>query len=79
MNKYLKLVLAGILIISGIYLFTDRAYGWGFIMLFLAIFPIVFYFRNENIIMAFWFMRKQEVEKAKKWLNRITNLSLIHI
>ncbi|MDK7374688.1 MULTISPECIES: hypothetical protein [Weeksella] len=73
MNKYLKLVLAGVLIISGIYLFTDRAYGWGFIMLFLAIFPIVFYFRNENIIMAFWFMRKQEVEKAKKWLNRITN------
>ena len=75
MNKYIKLVIASVLIAVGIFLFTQREYGWGFTSLFFAIFPILFYFRNENILIAFWFLRKEDMVKAKKWLQRITNPS----
>ena len=75
MNKYIKLVIAAVLIALAIYLFTIREYGWGFSLLFLAIFPILFYFRNENILLAFWFLRKEDMVKAKRWLKKITNPS----
>lgn len=75
MNKYIKIVIAVVLVAAAIFLFTQREYGWGFILIFLAIFPVLFYFRNENILLAFWFLRKEDMVKAKSWLNRITNPS----
>ncbi|WP_313386404.1 DUF2892 domain-containing protein [Chishuiella sp.] len=75
MNKYIKLVIAALLIALGIFLFTIREYGWGVVSLLLAIFPVLFYFRNENILLAFWFLRKEDMVKAKKWLSKITNPS----
>ena len=75
MNKYIKLVIAAVLIALAIFLFTQREYGWGITSLLLAVFPILFYFRNENILLAFWFLRKEEMPKAKKWLLKIKNPS----
>lgn len=73
MNKYIKLVIAAVLVVLAILAFVNREYGWGFFALLVAIFPVIFYFRNENILLAFWFLRKEEMEKSKKWLNKITN------
>lgn len=75
MNKYLKLVIAAVLVVLAIFLFTQREYGWGFVSLLLAVFPVVFFFRNENILLAFWFLRKEDMVKAGRWLNRVTNPS----
>lgn len=57
----------------GIYLFTQRAYGWGTVSILLSSLPVLLFFKNEFILMAFWFMRKQDIEKARKWLDKITN------
>lgn len=73
MNKYIKLVLAVLLVAAAVYMFSDREYAWGFILIFLAIFPVVLFFRNEYILLAFWQMRKQNLEKAKSWLLKIKN------
>ena len=73
MNKYIKLVIAAVLVALAIFLFVEREYGWGFCALLLAVFPVIFYFRNENILLAFWFLRKEEMGKTKNWLNKITN------
>lgn len=73
MNKYIKLVLAILMISGAVYLITDREYAWGFILIFLSIIPILLFFRNEYILLAFWQMRKQNLEKAKTWLLKITN------
>ncbi|MBQ0148286.1 MAG: DUF2892 domain-containing protein [Flavobacteriaceae bacterium] len=73
MNKYIKLVIAAVLVILAIVAFVNREYGWGFISLIVAIFPVLFYFKNENILLAFWFLRKEEMGKTKMWLNKITN------
>lgn len=75
MNKYIKLVIAAVLIALAIFLFSIREYGWGFVSLLVAVFPILFYFRNENILLAFWFLRKEDMAKAKKWLQKIKNPS----
>src|SRR5690606_28513377 len=72
MNKFIKLIIAALMIAVGIYMFTDREYGWGFILIFLSIIPILLFFRNEYILLAFWQMRKQNIEGAKKWMNKIT-------
>ena len=73
MNKYIKLGIAAVLVVLAIFLFAEREYGWGFFALLIAVFPVIFYFRNENILIAFWFLRKEEMEKTKNWLNKITN------
>ena len=71
MNKYIKLVIAVLMIGGGIFLFTEREYAWGSILIFLSIIPILLFFRNEYILLAFWQMRKQNIEGAKNWLNKI--------
>lgn len=73
MNKYIKLVIALLMIGGGIFLFTEREYAWGSILIFLSALPIALFFRNEYILLAFWQMRKQNIEGAKKWLTKITN------
>ncbi len=73
MNKYIKLIVSAILVLVGIYLLIEREYGWGILLFFISLFPILLFFRNENILLAFWFMRKQNIEKAKNFLNKIKN------
>ena len=73
MNKYFKLILGVLIIAVAVYMFSDREYGWGFILIFLSLFPVLLFFRNEYILLAFWQMRKQKLEKARSWLMKITN------
>lgn len=74
MNKYIKLVIAGLLMVLGIYMmFFTRSVGWGVVVFLLSAFPILLFFKNENILLAFWYLRKQDTVKASKWLNNIKN------
>ncbi|MGC4129917.1 MAG: DUF2892 domain-containing protein [Bergeyella sp.] len=74
MNKYIKLVIAGIFIALGIYMmFFTRELGWGIVVFLLSAFPILLFFKNEYILLAFWQLRKQNMEKANAWLSKITN------
>lgn len=77
MNKNIKLVAAGLLIALGIYMmfFSGRGsvIGWGVVVFLLSVIPIALYFKNEYILLAFWQLRKQNIEKAKQWLSGITN------
>ncbi len=74
MNKYIKLAVAALLIGLGIYMmFFTREIGWGIVVFFLSAFPIFLFFKNELILLSFWFLRKQNMEKASHWLNQVTN------
>ena len=74
MNKYIKLVIAALLIATGIYMmFFTRSVGWGVVVFLLAAFPIFLFFKNEYILLAFWQMRKQNFVKAQEWLSGIKN------
>jgi len=48
-------------------------WGWGILVLFLGGFVLLSYFFNENMILAQWFLRKENTTKAEEWLLKITN------
>lgn len=72
-NKNIKLGLTGLIVAFAIYQFTENNIGNGiFLLLFSTIF-IFLYFKNEMILLAFLKLRKQDMDGAKKWLDKITN------
>ena len=73
MNKYIKFVIAGLMIAAGIYLMMNRNIGWGIVVVLLSSIPVLLFSKNECILAAFWYLRKQNMEKATKWLSKITN------
>lgn len=73
MNKYLKFVIAALIIAAGVYLMMNRNIGWGIVLVILSAVPILLFFKNEYILLAFWFLRKQNMDKAASWLSKITN------
>jgi hypothetical protein len=73
MNKYLKFVIAALIIAAGVYLMMNRNIGWGIVLVILSAVPILLFFKNEYILAAFWYMRKQNMVKASHWLSKITN------
>lgn len=74
MNKYVKLVVAALMIALGIYMmFFTRSIGWGVVIFLLSAFPIFLFFKNENILLAFYYLRKQNMEKASRWLDNVKN------
>ncbi len=72
-NKNIKLVIAGLLVAFAIYQFTESNIGNGIFLLLLSIIPIALYFKNEMILLAFLKLRKQDMDGAKKFLDKITN------
>lgn len=72
MNKYIKFVIAALMIAAGIYLMMNRNIGWGIVLVLFSAFPIFLFFKNEYILAAFWYLRKQNMVKASQWLSKIT-------
>ena len=70
-KKYLRLAIAPLILGVAIFLFTASEIGNGIFLILLMIFPILFHFRNERILMALWQIRKQDFEKAGKHLDKI--------
>jgi hypothetical protein len=70
-NKNIKLVLAALIVVTAIWQFTDKNIGNGIALLLLAGMFILLYFKNEIIIMAFFKLRKQDFDGAKKLLDKI--------
>lgn len=74
MNKYIKLVVAGLILALGIYMmFFTRSLGWGIVVTLLTAIPVALFYKNEYILLAFWQLRKQNMEKASQWLTGIKN------
>ncbi len=72
-HRNIKLVIAALIIITGIWQFTEGNIGNGIFLLLLTIFPIFLYFKNEFILLAFLKLRKQDFAGAKVWLDKIKN------
>ncbi len=73
LNKNIKLIIAGLIVITSIWQFTENNIGNGIFLLLLTVIPIFLYFRNEYILLAFLKLRKQDFEGAQKWLSHIKN------
>lgn len=72
-HKNIKLIIAGLLLVTSVWQFTESNIGNGIFLVLLTIVPIFLYFRNEYILLAFLKLRNQDFEGAKKWLDKIKN------
>jgi tetratricopeptide (TPR) repeat protein len=72
-HRNIKLVIAALLLITGIWQFTESNIGNGIFLILLTIIPIFLYFKNEYILLAFLKLRSQDFPGAKKWLDKIAN------
>jgi tetratricopeptide (TPR) repeat protein len=72
-HKNIKLALVVLLFGTAIWQFTDREIGNGIFLILLSLLVLLFYFKNEFILLAFLKLRKQDFEGAQKWLAKIKN------
>lgn len=70
-HRNIKLILAGLILITGIWQFTEGNIGNGIFLILLTAIPILLYFKNEFILLAFLKLRKQDFPGAQKWLAHI--------
>ena len=71
MPNYIRLIFASILLGASIALFIFGHWGWGIPMIFLMLLVVVTFFFNENMLVAQYFLRKEDMEKASLWLDKI--------
>ena len=74
-NKYIKLVIAAGIIVWSVFQFIDGNIMNGISIVLLAGIFVLFYFKNEFILLAFLQLRKQNFAGASKWLSYIKNPS----
>ena len=72
-HKNIKLILAGLIVATGIWQFTEGYIGNGIFLILISGIPIFLYFKNEFILLAFLKLRKQDFAGAKVWLDKIKN------
>jgi len=72
-NKNIKLVIAGLIVVWSVFQFIDGNIMNGISLILLAGIFVLFYFKNEFILLAFWQLRKQNFAGASKWLTYIKN------
>jgi len=74
-NKYLKLVIAVLIVVWSGFQFAEENIGNGIMILLLSGIFIFFFFKNEFLLLAFLQIRKQNMAGAEKWLTYIKNPS----
>ncbi|MFT3793985.1 DUF2892 domain-containing protein [Flavobacterium sp.] len=72
-HRFIKLILAALIIITGIWQMAENNIGNGIFLILLSAIPIFLYFKNEFILLAFLRLRKQDFAGAQKWLAYIKN------
>jgi len=75
-NKYIKIVLSILIFSLSIQQFIDGAVGTignGIMLILLSLIFVFLFFKNEFLILAFFQLRKQNLDGANRWLNRIKN------
>lgn len=73
LNKIVRISLFILILAGSIWQFAEVNIGNGIFLFLLSGIVLLSYFRNENMIMALWYLRSQRFDKVKKWLSRIKN------
>ncbi|MBB2145241.1 DUF2892 domain-containing protein [Pedobacter sp. LMG 31464] len=73
MPNLIRLIIGFAFVGAAIALMIFGFWGWGILLVFLSIFIFITYFYNENMLIAQWFLRKDNMPKAEQFLGRIKN------
>ncbi|MBI9058632.1 MAG: hypothetical protein JEZ01_12780 [Labilibaculum sp.] len=70
-RKYVRLIIAGILFLGSILLFVQAIIGYGVLAVLVSGIFVLFHFKNEKNLIAFYFVRKNKFAKAESILSKI--------
>lgn len=73
MPNYIRLIFAAIVLGAAVALMIFGFWGWGILSVFISILIAVTYFYNEYMLIAQYYLRKDDMDKAAVWLNKISN------
>ena len=73
MPNIIRLIAALALLGGSIALIIFGPWGWGILGIILALLVFVTFFFNEKMLLAQYYLRKENMEKAEAWLNKIAN------
>lgn len=73
LNKIIRLALTAAFLIFAVLEFVEGHIGNGISLTLLSGLVLFTYFRNERMLLALWYMRKQDMAKAKKQVDAIKN------
>ncbi len=71
LSKIIRIALSLAMFAYGIFLITDSYIGNGIALILMGGVVLFTYFKNEMLLLAFWFLRKQDFEKSAKFLGYI--------
>ena len=70
-RKYVRLIIAGILLLGSILLFVQAIIGYGVLAVLVSGIFVLFHFKNEKNLITFYFVRKNKFAKAERILSKI--------
>jgi len=70
-NKIVRLSIASLLFLWAFQQFWIGNIGNGIMLVLLTGIVVLTYFRNERVILAFWYLRKNDIPKSRKMLDAI--------
>lgn len=73
MPNYIRLIFAAIVLGAAVTLMIFGYWGWGILSVFIAILIAATFFYNEYMLIAQYYLRKDNMDKAAVWLTRIKN------
>lgn len=71
MSNIVRLVIACVVLGAAIALMAFGFWGWGILVLLIGGIILLSYFFNENMIIAQFYLRKENQDEAEKWLLKI--------
>ena len=73
MSNLVRLIIACVVAGAGLTLCGFGFWGWGILVFLLGGLILLTFFFNENMLIAQFYLRKDNTAKAEEWLNKITN------
>jgi len=70
-TRIIKVLVAAAALTYTVYLFAKGYWGQGIGMIFLTAILVLLALRSIRLILAFWQLRQQKMEKANEWLQKI--------
>ncbi len=73
MPNFIRIIIAAVLFGAAITLFVFSHWVWGILLVLLSIIVFITFIFNEKMLLAQYFLRKENMQKAESWLNSIKN------
>lgn len=73
MSNIIRLIIACVVLGGAVAMSVFGLWGWGILVFFIGALILLSYFFNENMIIAQYYLRKENSAEAEKWLLKVTD------